>query len=102
MSDAWTAVLLVGAGTVLLKSVGPVGVAHRRLPPRVDRLLGLIAPAILAALVVTETFASGRSLVLDARLAGVAAGIVAVVFRAPLWVVVIAGAAATALVRLVS
>ena len=102
MSDAWTAVLIVGAGTVLLKSVGPVGVAHRRLPARVDRLLELIAPSILAALVITETFASGRSLVLDARLAGVAAGIVAVVLRAPLWAVIVAGGAATALVRLVS
>jgi branched-subunit amino acid transport protein len=102
MSDAWTAVLIVGAGTIVLKSVGPVGVAHRRLPPRVDRLLELIAPAILAALVVTETFASGRSLVLDARLAGLVAGIVAVIFRAPLWAVVVAGAGATALVRLVS
>jgi branched-subunit amino acid transport protein len=102
MSDAWLAVLLVGAGTVLIKSVGPVGVAGRRVPARVDRLLEMVAPAILAALVVTETFASGRSLVLDARLAGVAAGIAAVALRAPLWVVVVVGAVATALVRLVS
>ena len=62
----------------------------------------MVAPAILAALVITETFASGRSLVLDAWLAGVAAGIVAVVLRAPLWLVVIVGALATAFVRLVS
>ena len=62
----------------------------------------MVAPAILAALVVTETFASGRSLVIDARLAGVAAGIVAVALRAPLWLVVVVGALATALVRLVS
>jgi branched-subunit amino acid transport protein len=102
MSAAWMAVLFVGAGTVVLKSVGPVGVAHRRLPARVDQLLGLIAPSILAALVVTEAFASGRSLVLDARLAGVAAGLVAVLLRAPLWAVIVAGAVATALVRLVS
>ena len=34
MSDAWLAVLLVGAGTALIKSVGPVGVAGRRLPAR--------------------------------------------------------------------
>jgi branched-subunit amino acid transport protein len=102
VSDAWTAVLLVGAGTVLIKSVGPVGVAGRRLPPRVDQLLEMVAPAILAALVVTETFASGRSLVVDARLAGVGAGIVAIALRAPFWVVVIVGALATALVRLVS
>ena len=102
MSDAWLAVLVVGAGTFVLKAVGPVGVAGRRLPERVDQLLELLAPAILAALVVTETFASGRSLVLDARLAGVAAGIAAVALRAPLWAVVVAGGAATALVRLLS
>jgi branched chain amino acid efflux pump len=102
VSAAWQAVVAVGAGTVLLKAVGPVGVAGRRLPARVDGLLAMVAPAILAALVVSETFASGRSLVLDARVAGVAAGAVAVGLRAPLWVVVVAGAAATALVRLLS
>jgi branched-subunit amino acid transport protein len=102
MSAAWAAVLAVGAGTIVLKAVGPVGVSGRQLPPRVTELLEVVAPAILAALVVTETFASGRSLVLDARLAGLAAGIVAVLLRAPLWVVVIVGALATALVRLVS
>jgi len=68
----------------------------------VTELLEMVAPAILAALVITETFGSGRSLVLDARLAGVAAGIVAVVVRAPIWLVVVVGALATALVRLVS
>lgn len=99
MSAGWAAVVAVGAGTVVLKAVGPVGVAHRRLPERVERLLGLLAPAILAALVVTETFAGGRHLVVDARLAGVGAGIVCVALRAPLWVVVLAGALATAAVR---
>ena len=102
MSTAWGTVLAVGAGTITLKAVGPVGVSGRRLPARVTELLELVAPAILAALVITETFGSGRSLVLDARLAGVAAGIVAVVLRAPFWLVVIVGALATALVRLVS
>jgi len=81
MSAAWAAVISVGAGTVVLKAVGPVGVAGRRLPSRVHELLEMVAPAILAALVVTETFASGRSLVLDARVAGLAAGVVAVSLR---------------------
>jgi hypothetical protein len=49
---------------------------------------------------VTETFAHGRSLVLDARLAGVGAGLVAILFRAPFWVVVLVGAVATAVARL--
>jgi branched-subunit amino acid transport protein len=100
MSDAWVVVLAVGAGTVAIKAVGPVAVGTRRLPQRVLDVLGLLAPALLAALVVSEAFASGRSLVLDARLAGVAAGGVAALLRAPLWLVVLAGAVATALVRL--
>ena len=102
MSAPWAAVIAVGAGTVVLKAVGPVGVSGRRLPARVNDLLTMVAPAILAALVVSGAFASGRSLVLDARVAGLAAGVIAILVRAPLWVVVIVGAAATALVRLLS
>lgn len=102
MSAAWITVLAVGAGTVLLKAVGPVGVANKELHPRVAELLSMVAPAILAALVVTEAFAHGRHLVVDARIAGVAAGAAAALLRAPLWVVVLVGALATAGVRLVS
>jgi branched-subunit amino acid transport protein len=100
VSAAWASVAAVGVGTVALKAAGPVGLADRRLPRRVTDLLGLLGPAVLAALVVAEGFASGRSLVLDARLAGVAAGAASVLARAPIWVAVLAGAAATALARL--
>ena len=102
MSAAWTTVAAVGAGTAVLKAVGPVGVADRRLPKRVTSLLAMVGPAILAALVVSEGFAHGRSLVVDARLAGVAAGAVAALLRAPLWAVVVVGAAATAGIRLLT
>jgi branched-subunit amino acid transport protein len=102
VSAAWACVVAVGVGTFALKAVGPVGVSGRRLPAHVVELLEMVAPAILAALVVTETFAHGRSLVVDARLAGVAAGLVAIVFRAPLWLVVLVGAVATAVARLVT
>jgi branched chain amino acid efflux pump len=99
VSDAWLTVLVVGAGTAVLKAVGPVGVAHRSLRPTLERLLELIAPAILAALVVVETFGGDRELVADARLAGVGAGLLCVLLRAPLWLVVLCGALATAGVR---
>jgi branched-subunit amino acid transport protein len=102
MNAGWIVVLAVGVGTFALKAVGPVGVADRPLPPRVAALLALVAPAILAALVITETFAAGRSLVLDARIAGLLAGVAAVYLRLPLWAIVVAGAVATAAVRLVS
>ena len=102
MSAGWAVVAAVGIGSAALKAVGPVGVAGRRLPPRVGDLLGLVAPAILAALVVTETFADGRSLVLDARVAGLLAGMVAVTLRLPIWAAVLAGGVATAVVRLIA
>jgi branched-subunit amino acid transport protein len=102
VSTAWIAVIAVGAGTAVLKAVGPVGLAEKELPARVNELLSLVGPAILAALVVTMTFAHDRSLVLDARVAGVAAGAVAAVLRAPLGVVVLVGALATAGARLVT
>ena len=102
MSAAWACVLAVGVGTFALKAVGPVGVSGRKLPAHVLELLDMVAPAILAALVVTETFASGRALVIDARLVGVAAGLVAIALRAPIWLVVLVGAVATAVARLVT
>ena len=102
MSAAWASVIAVGAGTAALKAVGPVVVGGRRVPPRLLELLSMLAPALLAALVIDGGFARGHSLVLDARVAGLAAGAVAVALRAPIWVVVVAGAVATAVVRLVS
>jgi branched-subunit amino acid transport protein len=99
VSAGWVTVIAVGAGTGVLKAVGPVGVSGRTLPAALERVLGLIAPAILAALVVVETFASGRHLVVDARLAGAGAGLACVLARAPLWLVVLCGALATAGVR---
>ena len=62
----------------------------------------LLAPAILAALVVTETFATGRSLAIDERAAGLAAAAVAIWLRASLPVVVIVAAVAAAAVRAIA
>jgi hypothetical protein len=62
----------------------------------------LLAPAVLAALVVTQVVGGDREIVLDARLVGLGAAVVALLLRAPLLVVVIVAAVATALVRLVS
>ena len=84
MSDWWAAVLVVGVGTIALKSAGPVLLGGRRLPRALAGPLALLAPSLLAALVVTQTFASGRHLVLDARAAGVGAAAIAIALRAPL------------------
>ena len=60
----------------------------------------LLAPALLAALVVTQAFGSGRDLALDARAAGLAAAVAALLLRAPILVIIASAAVATALVRM--
>ena len=99
MSEAWVVVVLVGAFTVALKAAGPVALAGRRLPARVEGALALLAPAVLAALVVTQVVGGDRAIVLDARLVGIAAAALALALRAPLLVVIVAAAVATALSR---
>ena len=99
MSDVWLAIVVVGAATIMLKATGPVLLGGRELPPRVNGLVVLLAPAVLAALVVTQVVGGDRELVFDARLVGLAAAGVAILLRAPLVVVVVVAAAATAGVR---
>jgi branched-subunit amino acid transport protein len=99
LSATWLTVLVVGLATMGLKATGPVLVGGRALPAWLMNVVSLFAPALLAALVITQAFADGGRLVLDARAAGLGAGAVAAFLRAPLAVVIVVAAAATALVR---
>jgi hypothetical protein len=69
---------------------------------RLQRAAALLPLALLAALVVVQTFSHGRSLAVDARAAGLAAAGVAVLRRAPFIVVVVVAAATAAVVRAVT
>lgn len=100
MTGAWVVVIAVGAATVALKALGPVALGGRELPRRVLAVLALLAPALLAALVIVQTLGGDRGLELDARLPGVAVAAVALLLRAPLLVAVVVAAATTALLRL--
>ena len=100
MSAAWLVVLAVGIGTIAIKASGPVLLGGRPLPDRVQSVVALLAPALLAALVATNTFGSGQRLVADARLIGVAVAALAIMLRAPILVVVVVAAASAALARL--
>jgi hypothetical protein len=84
---------------VVFKAAGPVLLGRRPLPTPIARLVVLLGPVLLAALVVTQTVGGDHELVLDARLVGVGAGAVAIAARAPLPAVVVVAAVATALVR---
>ena len=101
MSEAWLIVLAVGVGTMVIKASGPVLIGGRPLAPRVQGVVALLAPALLAALVATAGLSTGQSLVLDARVVGLAAAAVALLLRAPTLLVVIVAAASAATVRLI-
>lgn len=98
----WLAVLAASVGTYVLKLLGML-VPERVLNHPVVRRIALLMPVtLLAALVVLQTFSTGTRFVLDARAAGLAAALVAVVCRAPFLVVVVAACATAALVRLLT
>jgi branched-subunit amino acid transport protein len=102
VSAAWITVAGLAIATAAIKAFGPIVFGGRELATLLARVIPLLAPALLAALVITETFGGpGRALALDPRAAGLAAAGVALWRRAPLYVVVLAAAAATALVRAV-
>lgn len=73
MSTTWLIVVLVGAATVALKGLAPVLLGERELPPPLARVSGALAPALLAALVVTQALADGDHLAIGADSFGVAA-----------------------------
>jgi branched chain amino acid efflux pump len=95
----WTLVLLLAAAAYSFKVIGLIVIGRRQLPARLERCLALIPAALIAALIVNDTFADGKDLVIDARAAGVAAAALAAWRRAPLIVVIVLGAAVTATVR---
>jgi len=78
LAEAWTLFALMFVTTVVIRASGPVALGGRELPPRITAVVALLAPALLAALVMSETFrGEGTHLVVDERALGVAsAGIV--------------------------
>jgi len=96
----WAAVLGTAVGCYLLTLAG-LSVPQRVLDrPLVRRVADLVPVALLAPLVAVQVLADGTRLVLDARLAGPGAALVALLLRAPFLVVVAVAALAAALVRL--
>jgi branched-subunit amino acid transport protein len=95
----WAAVALCAVVTAVERGIGPAATGERELPPLADRVLALLAPALLAALVVTQVFADGGRLSVGADTVGVGVAVVLLWCRASVLVVVVAAAMTTALVR---
>ena len=100
MSGVWIVVAVIGIATVAFKAAGPVVIGRRELPPRIKSLVELLAPVMLIALVVTQTFGGDQQIEVDARVVGVGAAVVAIALRAHIIVAMAIAALVTALVRL--
>jgi hypothetical protein len=102
MSDValWVAVIGAGLACLAIKVVGHLVPEHWLARPRVARTAALVTVALLAALVAVQAATRDGHVVADARLAGLAAAVVALLLRAPFIVVVIVAALVAALLRL--
>jgi hypothetical protein len=102
MTDVWLTIGGLFAATVAIKAAGPLIVGGRELPEGAYAVIGLLAPALLTALILTDTFARGQELTVDARAAGLVCAGVAVALRAPLLVIVLVAAVGAAAVRAIT
>lgn len=95
----WTLVFGLAAGAYAFKVLGLVVIGDRSLPAALERCLALIPAALIAALIMKDTFSVGHHLAIDARAAGVGVAVVAAWSKAPVIVVIVIGAATTAILR---
>lgn len=71
-SELW---LIIAGGAVVtaaIKAAGPIALGGRELPSWAGSVIELMAPALLAALIVTAALADGDKLTVGADTAGVA------------------------------
>lgn len=72
-ASLWAVIAGCAVVTFVIKAAGPVAFGGRDLPPWFDAVISLMAPALLAALIVTQALADGSRLHVGADTAGVAA-----------------------------
>jgi hypothetical protein len=103
VTTVWIAVAAVALVNATLKALGPTAVGGRPLPAPARAVIALLAPALLAGLIVVEVAGPGWSHADWTVLAGLAVVAVArLALRAPDLVAILAGVAATALLRLLA
>jgi branched chain amino acid efflux pump len=76
MSTSFALIAGCALVTAAIKAAGPIALGGRDLPPRLVDVVTLLAPALLAALIVTQALADGPRLAVGSDTAGVAAGAV--------------------------
>jgi len=99
VTAVWVTIVSLALATAGLKLAGPLFLGGRALPGGAMSVISLLASALLAALVVVETFGDGRSLTADARALGVGFAAAALAMRASMTVAVLGAALVTAAAR---
>jgi branched-subunit amino acid transport protein len=102
VTEVWITIGGLVVVTAAIKAAGPVMVGGRELPSGANAVISLLAPALLTALILTDTFARQQELTVDARAAGLACAGVAVALRAPLLVTVLFAAVGAAAARAIT
>ena len=97
----WTWLLLASALAYAIKLSGYLVPASVLENPHMTRVAGTLTIGLLASLTAMNAFSAGQTLTFDARIAALVAGGLALWLRVPFLGVVIAGAAASALIRIV-
>ena len=98
-TSAWLLILGSAAITAAIKSIGPVALGGRALPGWFAGVITLVAPALLAALVVTQALADGERIAVGEDTVGVAAAGVLLSRGASVIVGVVVAAGVTAGLR---
>lgn len=100
MSDAWLTLAGLAVTAAAIRASGPLAASGRELSSRANSVIELLAPTLLAALIVVETVGGPDGLDPDARIAGIAAaGLVLSRRRSAMLTAVAAAALVTAGVR---
>lgn len=95
----WLSTLVVTVATCAMKASGPVALGDRPLPARARAVVALMAPVLLAALIVVELGGESWADLNAEQLAGVGVAGLARLCRVPMLLAVVCGIAATALLR---
>jgi branched-subunit amino acid transport protein len=95
----WLAILAVALISFTIKAAGPALLTGRELPRWTRSVIALLAPALLAALVVVHVLGEGWEAVDAPVLAGLGAVVIAHLLRAPMLVSVLVGVVVTAVLR---
>ena len=99
MTAIWITIVVVALLSAAIRAFGPILVGGRELPPSIGAVIALLVPAVLTALVITQTFGEDGRLVLDEKAIGVAVAAVVLALRAPVLLAVALAVVTTALAR---